>query len=78
MTGTGGVSRFCLEPLNGWIARMAVVLGRLAVARMQTFVQVRWWLLRCLLRVVLRRSGLWTGHGESRHSLSAEGWPGAE
>ena len=42
---------------NGNRAPMAVVLGRLAVARMQTFVQVWWWLLRCLLRVESRPSG---------------------
>jgi hypothetical protein len=30
---------------------MAVIPGRLAVPRMQTFAQAWWWLLRCLLRV---------------------------
>jgi hypothetical protein len=53
----GSLPKFRLEAPNGRIAPMAVVLGRLAVARMQTFVQVWWWLLRCLLRVDLCQSG---------------------
>jgi hypothetical protein len=35
---------------------MAVVPGRLAVARMQTFAEVWWQLLRCLLRVDFRQT----------------------
>jgi hypothetical protein len=38
-------------------APMAVVPGRLAVARMQTFAEVWWQLLKCLLRVDFRQTG---------------------
>ena len=47
----GGLPEFRLVPLNGRIAPISVVPGRLSVARMQTIAEVWLWLLRCLLRV---------------------------
>jgi hypothetical protein len=37
MTGMGWIAKFRLEGSNGWIAPIAVVPGRLAVAPIQTF-----------------------------------------
>jgi hypothetical protein len=42
MTAQGGLPTFLLEALNGRIAPMAVIPGRLGVPRMQTFAQA-WW-----------------------------------
>jgi hypothetical protein len=50
MSLSGGLPKFRLELLNGRIAPISVVPGRLSVARMQTFAEVWRLLLRCLLR----------------------------
>jgi hypothetical protein len=42
MTAQGGLPTFLLEALNGRIAPMAVIPGRLTVPRMQTFAE-EWW-----------------------------------
>jgi hypothetical protein len=49
-------------------APIAVVPGRFAVTRMQTFTQVWWYLLGCLLRVECRRSGYGSRGWANRHS----------
>jgi hypothetical protein len=50
MAVAGGAVLTLLVVLVGY-APKAVVPGGLPVARMQTFAQAWWWLVRCLLRV---------------------------